>query len=150
MRTHKNTLQSQCAVYGLSTVGKKATLAKRLVNYFKPSVSEGQKEHFNIEIESEVLVEETPCAPGLPSDPPGNSYSSFEPVLPPLPVKVLKAIMNRDYVDFNSILPTSIYNNATHHDLMSFRVNPSNTNGEELLSIKPRQGIKVKGNIASS
>ena len=70
-----------------------------------------------------------------------NSLSSC--LLPPISEKPLKEIKNREFVDFNSLLPNALYDGASDLDNLYLKVNPT-ANGEQQLSFASKNARKRK------
>ena len=69
----------------------------------------------------------------------GMEISSTLPAnLPPLSVKIHKSIKAREYIDFNSLLPQSLYDLASSNQLVDFQLVPGQ-NGQETFSLAPKR-----------
>ena len=58
--------------------------------------------------------------------------------LPPLSVKMHRSIKAREFIDFNSLLPQSLYDLASTNQLVDFQLVPGQ-NGQETFSLAPKK-----------
>ena len=65
------------------------------------------------------------------------------PLLPPLSEKVMKEIKNKEYINFNTLLPNTLYDASAELDNLYLKVNPS-SNGEQSLSFASKNDRKKK------
>ena len=66
-----------------------------------------------------------PGASNLPEGNLQNLFSANMSALPPLSTKTLKAIQDKEYVDFNLLLPNSLYDPASLNQNVNLQFNPT-------------------------
>ena len=76
-------------------------------------------------------------------------YRKRQSLLPPVSEKILNNIKNLLFIDFNSLLPNSLYDLGTNVENLQFEVNQS-LNGTPLLSFQLAKQQKRKINNAAS
>ena len=69
--------------------------------------------------------------------------------LPPVSQKVMKSLQNKEYVDLNSLLPTSLYDQVTHPHSFNLKFNPTEP-GESVMAVSSPALNKVKINNAAT
>eukprot|EP00112_Aurelia_sp_Birch-Aquarium-sp1_P016618 Seg3784.4 transcript_id=Seg3784.4/GoldUCD/mRNA.D3Y31 product="hypothetical protein" protein_id=Seg3784.4/GoldUCD/D3Y31 len=70
-------------------------------------------------------------------------------LLPPLSEKVTKEIKNKEFINFNNLLPNMLYDASSELDNLYLKVNP-NSNGEQSLSFSSKNDKKKKISDAAS
>ena len=84
-----------------------------------------------------------------------NSFSTQIPpmrnasLLPPMAEKMMNDIKNKNFIDFNSLLPNALYDPSTYADNLCLEFHPS-TDGLSSFSLQPKQSRKRKINNAAS
>ncbi len=83
----------------------------------------------------------------------GNSNTVLLPTpkgcLPPLSLKIIKAIQNKDYVDFNALLPNSLYDGSDFSNQFTLTFN-SAEGTDKSIAVTPQGGSKQKINSVAS
>ncbi len=83
----------------------------------------------------------------------GNSNTILLPTpkgcLPPLSIKIIKAIQSKDYVDFNALLPNSLYDGSEFSNQFTLTLN-SNEGNDKSIAVTPQGGSKQKINSVAS
>lgn len=77
----------------------------------------------------------------------GNNFSLSD--LPPLSINILKAIQNKDYINFNTLLPSLLYDYNINQTTFNFQINP-NELGNNTVALTSSGNKKVKINSIAS
>ncbi len=77
----------------------------------------------------------------------GNQFSSVD--LPPISTNILKPIQNKEYVNFNSLLPSSLYDYNANQTTLNLQINPDNLSDNNV-ALSAIGNKKVKINSVAS
>ncbi len=72
-----------------------------------------------------------------------NSYSNKAKKLPPLPAKIHKALQAKEYVDFNNLLPQSLYDIAQQQSTFYLQLNEDSPNTNTLALASNKKKAKI-------